>query len=170
MQVITHAELRSLFESVTGGSSKEWEFFDPRYAASLGGLREHGSKRLPYPADSGQARYFVRSLMGLLESGPFVVFISNTEIFPSCSHMPLANALRVSWGERRLFSEAPAHLFLPDEVEEAVSLALLAVLFFWEAWLFSSDLGVIINLSHDERAEIWSADSDRVAAVIAELS
>lgn len=104
---------------------------------------------LRYPADSGQkvelARAIVRSMPGEL-----LFWVGEWAVWPSSQHMPLFTRLREAWGEKRPLIEAPGHLLGQEELDDAVSILAISLLFIWDCHVFSKKLSPIFFCSHDE--------------------
>ena len=64
--------------------------------------------------------------------------------------MPLFARFRQAFGEMRPLIEAPSHLIEPGELDEAISVLAMALLFFWDCYVFSEHRGPVFFCSHDE--------------------
>jgi hypothetical protein len=111
-----------------------------------------------FPTDSGRkamlAKIFLKSF-GAEET--VLVYLRGWQIFPSGGHMPLLLRLRQSLGESRSLTDYPAHLFSKTEVDDAISVVILALEFFWDCFLMGETGELTVFISHDEYYEILAA-------------
>jgi hypothetical protein len=94
--------------------------------------------------------------------GPFetcVMLVTEHGIWPSSENLHLYYAIRRSYGDRRVLTEAPGHVFLKHEKAELVTFLDLAVQFGWGCLIFKYPQDACLCLSHDEWME-FSADFD----------
>lgn len=107
--------------------------------------------RLEYPKDSGQRLALVKRVIEwLAQQGEILIWVTDWSAWPSSQHMPLFARLREACGEPRPLMEAPGHLLASHEVDDAVSVGVLAALFYWDCYALPSSLGPVFHCSHDE--------------------
>jgi hypothetical protein len=76
--------------------------------------------------------------------------------------MPLFSRFRQALGEHRPLIEAPGHLVTPDEIEDAVSILTVSLLFVWNCHLLTASGRDVVFVSHDEFG--WFASRDASVA------
>ena len=94
---------------------------------------------------------------------------SDRGVWPSSENMHLYYRLRQSYGEQRLLSEAPGHLFLNYEFEDLATFVQLCLMFLWDTYLFTNLDYVSVLFSHDEFVEFRSTDEILLTAIHSEL-
>lgn len=104
-----------------------------------------------FPADSGKKVALARKIYRYFEdSSNTLIWVKEWNIFPSSSHLPLLMSTRMALGEFRSLDEASGHLFASTERQEAISILILGLEFFWDCIVASQDQGIICEISHDE--------------------
>ncbi len=117
------------------------------------------SMRQRHPKDSGAKTSVAKQLCGFVsEDRPSFVCVDNCDIWPSSGHLPLLARLRESLGERRSINEFPGHIFEASERDDAISLVMLAMQFYWDCWVVSDDARRIAFVSHDEFFNFFSPE------------
>jgi hypothetical protein len=122
----------------------------PRYRELLNSRAvEH---RFSSPADAGRRVALIRYLWEKLMAGEpeVLLWVTDWSVWPSGEHLPLAQDLRSAHGETRHLEDAPGHLFQLGETTTAISFAVLACLFLWDAYALSPSGQRLFMLSHDE--------------------
>jgi hypothetical protein len=100
------------------------------------------------PTDSGQKVSLAPFLHGLLTPSPeLLIWLGDWAVWPSSQHMPLFSRFRQALGEHRPLIEAPGHLVTPDEIEDAVSILTVSLLFFWNCHLLTASVATL-SLCH----------------------
>jgi hypothetical protein len=88
-----------------------------------------------------------------------LLWVTGSDVWRSSTNLHLYYALRRSYGDHRLLSQAPGHMFSNYEGRDLISFIHLAILFGWDAYLLS-DLGYGKGfLSHDSWFHIWRSNS-----------
>jgi len=107
------------------------------------------------PEDSGAKVAIARTIATtFLDVGPTVLWINETGIWPSAEHMDLFSRYRLSYGERRVLSDAPIYIFESIADKDAfISVLCLSLFFIWGVEI--TDLGRTraLTISHDEWLE-----------------
>jgi hypothetical protein len=115
------------------------------------------------PTDSGRKVWLARFLHGLLAPSPeLLIWLGDSAVWPSSQHMPLFSRFRQALGEQRPLIEAPGHLVTADEIEDAVSILTISLLFFWNCHLLTASGRDVVFVSHDEFG--WFASRDASVA------
>jgi hypothetical protein len=131
---------------------------DPDIPAS-----EFHSVEFALPIDSGRKVWLARFLYELLAPSPeLLIWLGDWAVWPSSQHMPLFSRFRQALGEHRPLIEAPGHLVTPDEIEDAVSILTVSLLFFWNCHLLTASGRDVVFVSHDEFG--WFASRDASVA------
>lgn len=121
---------------------------------------------LTYPADSGAKVSLARYLLSLVaKEEETLLLVDDWAVWPSSQHMPLFTRFREAFGERRPLIEAPGHLVIGSETDDAVSIVSTALLFIWDCYGISSSGRDAFYFSHDEYCYFASRDVDVVAKV-----
>lgn len=94
----------------------------------------------------------------VFEDCPVICLIENHDIWPSSCHKPLLARLRQALGEDSDPVSKPGYLFEPHEGDDAVSVMVLAALFFWDCLIVSCGGRGCAYISHDEFFEIGLRD------------
>ena len=79
-----------------------------------------------------------------------LIWIDDWGVWPSGQHIPLFTRLREALGVREELIEKCGHLVGSDEFEDAISIALLSVLFLWDCYVLPSSGRDFLFYSHDE--------------------
>jgi hypothetical protein len=99
-----------------------------------------------------------------------LLWITEYGVWPSAENMHAYYRLRESYGDHRLLHEAPAHLCLKHEREDLATLLWLALLFGWDAYLFSDSDHLAVFFSHDEFLECYSRSTEQLAELKTRLT
>jgi hypothetical protein len=106
-----------------------------------------------FPVDSGRkvslARWVVQEA-NLTPGG--LLWVVEWNVWPSSEHMPLLEQFRRALGETRPLFEAPGHSFAAEDVDHAVSVLVVSLLFFWDCYFLPAVTGPVFFCSHDEFA------------------
>lgn len=122
----------------------------------------HFVKFLP-PIDTGRKVGLARILYSLLEPSPgLLIWLGDWNVWPSSQHMPLFTRFREAFGEPRPLIEVPGHVVTPQEVDDAVSIISVSLLFLWDCHVLSASGREAVFLSHDEYG--WFASRDASVA------
>jgi hypothetical protein len=116
----------------------------------------------PHPTDSGRKVALARSVLQAFGSGETLIWVENWEVYPSSGHLPLAQRFREALGEKRLLNEAPGHLAGVEEKDDAISVVIMALEFFWDCLALHSSGEDMLFISHDEYWWFASKDKARV--------
>ena len=107
-----------------------------------------------YHRDSGSKVSLAREVVTrLTRDGEALLWLDHWAVWPNSQHMPLFTRFREALGESRALIEAPGHLFQPDEVDDAISVLAVAMLFFWDCHVLPAGNGPAFVTSHD----VWNA-------------
>ena len=118
------------------------------------------------PTDSGQKVWLARFLYSLLQpSSELLIWLDDWAVWPSSQHMPLFTRFREAFGERRPLIEAPGCLLTPDEIDDAISIMSVSLLFMWDCHVLCGSGRDAVFTSHDEFG--WLASRDPAIAAIA---
>ena len=138
---------------------------EPNAQAAMPDFRALGYAAAGYklPEDSGRKTSLAKTLYGLFEADAVVlVLVENCAIWPSSGHLPLLVRLRQALGEMREIDDVPGHLLGADEREDAVSVLVLAMQFYWDCWIVAEDGRRVLFVSHDEYYDFFADDAARV--------
>lgn len=131
---------------------------------------EPESVALTIPDRSGEQAFLINSLFN---SNPgtkqWLLWLTAWGIFPSLEYPVIWKEIREKHGERRPLIEAPGHLFTEGEWELARGMAWLAMLFAWDAFLWSDSAGTVAFMSHDQVLFLYARDNATLSAVTADL-
>jgi hypothetical protein len=106
-----------------------------------------------YPTDSGKKVNLARRVVqesNLTQGG--LLWIVEWSVWPSSEHMPLFAQFRRAFGETKPLIDMPGHFVGPEEVDDAVSILALSLLFIWDCYLLPAATGPAFFCSHDEFA------------------
>jgi hypothetical protein len=78
-----------------------------------------------------------------------LLWVTQWDVWPSNENLHLFYRLRESYGERRLLSDAPGHLFLKHEGPDLATFIELAILSGWDCYLLPNLKYASAFLSHD---------------------
>ena len=78
--------------------------------------------------------------------------------------MPLFSRFRHSFGESRPVIDAPGHLVMREEADDAISILAVSMLFFWDCHVLTAS-GRDVLFVHDEFGWFGSRDISLVASV-----
>jgi hypothetical protein len=127
------------------------------------------SIRYTLPKKSGQKVALARHLFGHLEpKGETFVWLRNWNVFKSAGHIPLVTTLRRGMGCLERLEESPCHLFLENEIDDAISLLIVSLIFIWDCFVVDSDQRLMCFVSHDEYLVLMSKDQallDKIGGV-----
>lgn len=122
-------------------------------ALSDGGLPERSDAKLKFniPADSQRRVYLVTQAMKAFEDEPdILVWLDDWSAWPSGQRMHVFDRFRMSYGETRRLIDSPGHVFDQTQLEDATSLATIAVLFLWGCYIVVPKRCKLLYFSHDE--------------------
>ena len=121
---------------------------------------------LKYPGDSGAKVSFARYLFSLVATEEeTLLLVDDWAVWPSSQHMPLFTRFREALGECRPLIEAPGHLVMPSDADDAVSIVSTALLFIWDCYGISSSGRDAFYFSHEEYCYFASRDAEVAAEV-----
>jgi hypothetical protein len=108
--------------------------------------------RFHIPEDAGRRVVLARTLWGTVGHGApeALIWITESGVWPSGEHAPLADAARKGLGAARPLNETPGHLVRLGEDDAGLSILCLAILFLWDCWVLPADGRPSVFLSHDE--------------------
>jgi hypothetical protein len=102
-------------------------------------------------------------IYSLIEPSPeLLLWVDDWAVWPSVQHMPLFSRFRQAFGETRPLIEAPGHLVLPNEADDAISIITMPLLFLWDCHVLTASGREAVYVSHD--AYGWFASRDRAVA------
>jgi hypothetical protein len=102
--------------------------------------------QLVYPANSGKMVFLASEVIRWFSvngNAELLLWIDDWGVFPGCEHIPLFMRFRQALGESRALIEAPGHLLEVDELDDAVSVLAIALLFGWDCHVFSATHGPV---------------------------
>jgi hypothetical protein len=115
------------------------------------------------PKDSGAkvalAREALRAIGG---SSGTLIWLRNWEVWPSSGHVPVIKSVRRALGENRNLQETPGHIPLADEDDEALSILIICLEFFWDCVMLAPGGCSFFYTSHDEYFVLGSKDEAAV--------
>jgi hypothetical protein len=112
------------------------------------------------PKDSGRKVWLSRFLYSFLDPSPeLLIWLGEWGVWSSSEHMPLMTRLRQAIGEPRALIETPGHLVTPEEVDDGISLLVVALLFAWDCHVITASGRDVIFVSHDEHGWFGSRDA-----------
>ena len=94
-----------------------------------------------------------------------LLWITEWSIWRSSENLHLYYRLRETYGDRRLLSEAPGHLFLDHEAEDLASFLQVAMLNGWGGYVLTEANYVNAFFSHDEFIDFFATDDECLADV-----
>lgn len=107
--------------------------------------------RFAIPSDAGRRVWLAQSAMSAFAGERAVlVWVTGWSAWPSGERMHVFDRFRLSYDETRPLIDAPAHLFDGAEIEDAVSLVTIAVLFLWDCFVVTPNRAKLLHFSHDE--------------------
>jgi len=103
------------------------------------------------PMDTGQRVYLANWRMdGFRGESPLLVWFTEWSVWQSGERMHIFDRFRLSYGETRDLSDARAHVFEKDEIEDAISFVTLGILFLWDCYVVTPERKKLLFFSHDE--------------------
>lgn len=124
----------------------------------------------PLPGDSGQKVALAKSVFQALEASPeYLLWIAGWDVWGSCAHMPLFKRVRQALGENADLAERPGHLVGIGDLDDAVTLLVICMTFFWDCYVFSSRGQNIFFTSHDEWFALLGPDHEAIQKLRASL-
>jgi hypothetical protein len=122
-------------------------------------LPNSGGLRYALPDESGKKVALARSLFWQAQLGSSVmVWLGNWMVWPSCAHIPMLLRLRQGMGCALSLEDASGHLFEPTEIDDAVSLLIVCLIFYWDCLVFDTNRKLVCYVSHDKNMILMSAD------------
>ncbi len=106
---------------------------------------------LDHSPDSGVKVALSRNVVDqALQYGPTLVWVTEWSVWPSSEHLALFARLRAALGERRKLIDVPGHVIDQADRDDGISVLLLALIFSWDCYVFSSKDAPVFFTSHDE--------------------
>lgn len=96
---------------------------------------------------------------------PVLLLITELDIWPTSTNWHLYYKLCHSFGDYRLFHEAPGHLFLNHEMEDLTSFLQMSMLNGWGGYVLTGADYVNLFFSHDEYINFYAQKDDNLASV-----
>lgn len=114
------------------------------------------------PTDAGRRVALARVLWECIaqDSPETLLWTTYWQAWPSGQHLPMATALRKSFGEFRSMGDAPGCVARCCESDEALSVLITAILFLWDSWAINADGSRRLFLSHDEYGVVYCEDNN----------
>lgn len=117
------------------------------------------------PKDSGKKVGLARIISNvLLDHGPFIFWITGTDVWSSARHSDLFDRYRISFGEYRSLRDAPVHLLESGDRDAAISMLCLGLFFVWDFEIVARDRSIAVTVSHDEWMEVRHSTGHSVIA------
>jgi hypothetical protein len=121
---------------------------------------------IPYSNVASRMHYISRWLASELSyNEPVLLWVTDSNIFPSSSNWHLYYRLRESYGDRRLIDDAPGHLCLNYETQDLATLIYLTRLNAWDASFIPQLDYVSLTFSHDGFIDVFSENAELVEEV-----
>lgn len=112
------------------------------------------------------ARWMATSLKGRDEA---LLWITNPLIFPSLANWHLYYRLRQSYGDHRLWHDAPGHFFLDYEAEDLTSFLYVAMLSGWDGDLVIATSDIHASFNHHGYVSFYAEEERSLDHVRREL-
>jgi hypothetical protein len=128
--------------------------------------------RLEYrsPRHSGQKVALVKIILEeIAKQNEILLWCRNWNVVASAGHIPLLTRLRQALGEKRELLETPGHLANTDEKDDAASILILSLEFYWDCFAMTSDGENIFFVSYDEYWMLLSRDPSVIENAKAEI-
>jgi len=120
----------------------------------------------PIPPDSGKKAALGKFLFSLLKPTPeILLWLGAWAVWPSSQHMPLFARFREAFGERRPLIEIPGHLAKSSELDDAISILVIALEFVWDCHVIPASGREAVFISHDEYGWYGSQDPCEAASI-----
>jgi hypothetical protein len=132
-------------------------YLKPDKLRDLGVPPGYAQHSFEIPAGAGPRVAFCRALWHIADAGDVterLLWIKGWGIGISSEHMPLFYSLRRALGENRPLIEMPGQLISPADTDDGLSMLIVAGIFSWDAWVYSSS-GIFIELSNDEVGAVY---------------
>jgi hypothetical protein len=107
--------------------------------------------RFKIPIDAQQRVALVALAMrAFTDEATYLVWFDDWSVWPSGQRMHVFERFRLSYGETRRMIDSPGHVFVRDEIEDAISYVTIAALFLWDCYVVAPRGVKLLYLSHDE--------------------
>lgn len=103
-------------------------------------------------------KHVIRTLMPIHDES--LVWLWEFGVWPSSGHMPLCTRFRQALGCATPLEITPGHLIQAQEVDDAVSLMCIGLLFYWDCYFLSSSSKDCLFISHDDHVFLGSQDAE----------
>jgi hypothetical protein len=111
------------------------------------------------PVDSGKKVFLAKVVFERLRSEKeFLLWLHDWVVWPSSGHVPLILRLRESPGESRGLEDAPGILITREEIDDGISILILALQFYWDCLVVGASGSLAFFTSHDEFCSFMSTD------------
>ena len=119
------------------------------------------------PTDAGRRVALARVLWEYIaqDSPETLVWLTFCHAWPSGQHLPMATALRKSFGEHRSIGDAPGCVVSSGESNDALSVLITAILFLWDSWAINTDGSRRLFLSHDEYGVVYGEGKNEASRI-----
>ena len=122
---------------------------------------ERHHARCDIPASFTRLTWFCQHLERCLQPrDACLLWVTGWGIWGSSENLHLYYRVRQSYGDLRLLSEAPGHLFLPYEAADLVTFLQIGILCGWDMHLLPAAGHTRAFVSHDEYVEFASDDNN----------
>jgi hypothetical protein len=122
------------------------------------------------PKDAGARVVLCRVLWDLtaIDDSERLLWVTGWGIWEE--HQPLFYRLREALRETRNLRDAPGHVVGPRDNDDGLSILVVAALFLWDCWLYSST--AIVEISNDEVGTFFQRQGhpQDVRAILAEFA
>jgi hypothetical protein len=103
------------------------------------------------PEDAQKRVALVSQAMRVFRDAPlFLVWFTEWHVWQSGERMHIFDRFRMSYGEKRPLIQSPGHILHQAEMDDAVSLVTLGVLFLWDCYVVTPNRANLVFFSHDE--------------------
>jgi hypothetical protein len=123
---------------------------------------------LNYPGDPGLRVRLARDILQeIMKGSEVLLWVDQWDVWPRSQHGPLFARFRQACGEMRPLIEAPGHLFSGNELDDALSVLVVSLLFYWDCHAFSAARGPVFFCCHDEWCGFFITPGDDSARLSA---
>lgn len=98
-----------------------------------------------------------------------LLWVTDSDIWSSASNLHLFYRLRASYGENRLLTSAPAHVFQSYESADLATFVQIGLISGWEMYIVTDLKYGRVFVSHDSWIEIWRTGENDLTESISSL-
>ena len=110
------------------------------------------TEKFEIPSDAGRRVALARLLWeSVAASSPrTLLWVTESGVWPSGEHRPLAESARSAWGSPDPLADYPGQLIGLNEHDDGLSGLVLALLFLWDCWILPAGGSRAAFVSHNE--------------------